>query len=61
MDDWLALQYVQPDLGRGAVLAVRNGGGRDRITVRLRGLAPDRPYRVSWAHGRQVTDDLARR
>jgi alpha-galactosidase len=58
VDDWLALQYIQPDLGRGAVLAVRNGGGRDRIAVRLRGLAPDRPYRVSWADGRQVADDL---
>ena len=58
VDDWLALQYVQPDLGRGAILAVRNGGDRDRIVVRLRGLAPDRPYRVSWADGRQVAEDL---
>jgi hypothetical protein len=58
VDDWLALQYVQPDLGRGAILAVRNGGDRDRLVVRPRGLAPDRPYRISWADGRQVAEDL---
>ena len=58
VEDWFALQYVQPDVGRGAILAVRNGGERDGVAVRLRGLSPDRPYRVAWSDGRPVAEDL---
>jgi alpha-galactosidase len=58
VDDWLALQYLQPEAGRGAILAVRNGGDRERLPVRLRGLAPDRPYRVAWTGGRTLVEDL---
>ena len=56
--DWLALQYHQPEAGRGAILAVRNGAGRDRVPVRLRGLAADRPYRVAWTGGPTLAEDL---
>ena len=43
VDDWLALQYVQPDLGRGPSWPSATAGARDRIAVRLRGRPPTGP------------------
>lgn len=44
--DWFALQYQQPELGRGALLVVRNGGGPNQVTLRLHGLQQQVPYRL---------------
>jgi alpha-galactosidase len=61
--DWFALQYVHPELRRGAILAVRNGGGTDRVTLKLRGLTPQSPYQVRWSSrsasgGQVLAEDL---
>jgi alpha-galactosidase len=57
VENWFALQYVQPDSGRGAVLVVRNAAGADQQTLKLRGLDPDTTYRVDWSDGRFVAED----
>ncbi|MBI3974167.1 MAG: alpha-galactosidase [Chloroflexi bacterium] len=55
--DWFVLQYLQPDYRRGAILAVRNGGGPGRVTLKLRGLVPQVTYRTEWSDGRQVWEN----
>ncbi|MGH2371788.1 MAG: alpha-galactosidase, partial [Chloroflexota bacterium] len=55
--DWFALQYVQPELRRGAILAARNGGGPEQLTLKLRGLTAASPYHVAWSDGRRLTED----
>ena len=49
--DWFALQFLQPDLDRGALLAVHNETGINRQTLALHGLTPDRTYDVTRADG----------
>ena len=51
VQDWFALQYHHPDLGRGAVLVARNGGGPEVVTLKLRGLAPQRAHDLTWSSG----------
>jgi hypothetical protein len=58
VQDWFALQYLHPDLGRGALLVARNDGERDAVTLKLRGLAPQTPYDVAWSDGRRVAQEL---
>jgi alpha-galactosidase len=58
VQDWFVLQYVHPDLRRGALLAVRNAGGADQVTLKLRGLEAQTPYQLTWSDGTRVTQDL---
>lgn len=55
--DWFALQYVQPESRRGAILVVRNGAGAERQTLKLRGLLPERSCQLIWSDGRLVADE----
>ncbi len=43
---WMALQYVTPDAVRSVVMAYRLGSSQPTEKLRLRGLAPEREYRV---------------
>ncbi|HEV2123705.1 MAG TPA: alpha-galactosidase [Chloroflexota bacterium] len=56
VQDWFALQYVHPETGHSAVLAVHNATGEDRQRVRLRGLTPAVSYQLAWSDGRPVVE-----
>ena len=55
--DWFALQFHQPDLDRGAILAVHNAQGPDRLQLTLRGLISDQAYRITWGNGHELASD----
>jgi len=59
VQDWFVLQYVHPEIERGAILAVRNGGGAEQVTLKLRGLTPESPYQVEWSAGSASGDPHA--
>jgi alpha-galactosidase len=52
--EWFALQFHQPELDRGALLAVHNESGADDRTLTPRGLAPEKRYEVAWTDGRTL-------
>jgi alpha-galactosidase len=64
-DTWFVLQYVQPESGRSALLAVRNGPDSPAtLRVRPQGLDPEARYVATWddgtAAGSGTGDDLRR-
>ncbi|HEU5314867.1 MAG TPA: glycoside hydrolase family 36 protein, partial [Chloroflexota bacterium] len=55
--EWFALQFHQPELDRGAVLAVHNEAGVNDRTLTLRGLTPEKGYEVAWIDGTSLARD----
>ncbi len=46
--EWVAYQFHRADLGRGMVLCFRRGGAYAALDVSLRGLHPEKTYRVTF-------------
>ena len=47
-NEWAAYQFHRDDLGRGMVLCFRRDGAYAAVDISLRGLDPDKTYRVTF-------------
>ena len=45
------IEYFDPTTGKGVVYLFKPWGGPDAMTIKLRGLAPDKTYRVTFEDG----------
>lgn len=53
--NWDGIQYHDPATQRGAVYLFKPAAGRDSMVIPLRGLEPDRRYRVTFEDGSNPT------
>jgi len=52
---WDGIQYYDPTTGKGVVYLFKPAAGTDAMTIKLRGVAPDKTYRLTFEDGTNPT------